>query len=658
MVSCKVGALLVPDVAAQPAAFPATRFPFVPKLVENRNPELCKIALEDARTRFMDVGQDNRIITADSKDITWINWEDVPSIVSNNEIIRLLSLDLDGAGKRQTLIYRSFSHSWRGDNHYAYLVRAKAVLDALKANPDELSTILSRIEGPSQSKDQSTGIIPYYPSANLAGTTSKERVTTGSNWEPHRLFRWRNRYFFYDEPNNWGRLNNTQLSLYRLRGDGKVELRCKILLLPDQKFLEDFHKLPGLASFLKVLIAIGSGGGGSCGTLNANFRHDDEAGAAISRAAFRPWAVSRSDGTYYIYNARMMNFIADWGFGDIWNRREVQTFRQHVEPATKALEDYFIRKYGMTPRDAREQAQAVAEELIAAWIMVPNGYLPGKDLYSVSYSPATEALMTRDMHALEEALAQPISTKSYPPPKPLSDLLHDAVEWPAGMEVLLAAGADPNAPGQEWGFEKRPLMTAAHMNRPDSIRLLLKHGADPNLHTVNSKNECAFTIERGNRTALMYAAENAGTGVIKLLLEAGADPTATDSKGNGLGFYLAMNPRFSPEEKRMEIGALVKLKHGSIREPGFDCSKASKPLEKNICGDEVLRLMDGEMSDAYLRWQRVVGTEAKIDQRQWIRSRNEACDSDDPERDIGCLQDQTRARVRYLHNRLEEKPRP
>jgi ankyrin repeat protein/uncharacterized protein YecT (DUF1311 family) len=309
----------------------------------------------------------------------------------------------------------------------------------------------------------------------------------------------------------------------------------------------------------------------------------------------------------------------------------------------------------LPPSDAQTQAKAIVEELIAAWLQVPGGYVPGEDLYSIRYSPATKAIMTRDMNAMKEALAQPASSDPYSENKPLSDLLHDAAEWPDGMALLLKGGADPNLPqGGESGFGKRPLMTAAHMNRPDSVRMLLKHGADPNLRTVTMISTCGMTIDRGDRTALMYAAENAGTNAMKLLLEAGADPAAKDSKGNGVDFYLAMNPRFSPEETRLDVKALVQLKHGKLREPGFECAKATTKIEKTICGDEILRMMDGEMTDAYLRWQRTRGGEAKDDQRQWIRSRDASCNSGDKQKDIGCLQDKTRARVRYLHNRLGE----
>jgi hypothetical protein len=296
---------------AEQMEFPAKRFPFIPNLVVDRNPPLCKIALEDARGRFKETAIDTPVNIHDSRGISWVKWDDAVSLVNDKESIKTLSLDLDGLGKKQTILYRSFEHSWRGENYYAYLVRTTAAMNELKRKPEQASELLSGLEAGLEAKAKSNEIIPYYPSAHLAGGESTDRVNTGSNWEPHKLFRWRNRYYFYDEQHRWGRLSQSDRSLYRLQGNGKVDLTCKIQLLPDARVFGDFRNLPGLASFLKVLKTIGTGGSGDCGTLQSGVRHEGEANAAIDRAAIRPWAVSRSNGSYHVYDERMRSFIED-----------------------------------------------------------------------------------------------------------------------------------------------------------------------------------------------------------------------------------------------------------------------------------------------------------------------------------------------------------
>ncbi|WPZ36855.1 ankyrin repeat domain-containing protein [Thalassobaculum sp. OXR-137] len=104
---------------------------------------------------------------------------------------------------------------------------------------------------------------------------------------------------------------------------------------------------------------------------------------------------------------------------------------------------------------------------------------------------------------------------------------------------------DPNA--RNW-IGKTPLMTAAELDRPDSVRLLLEHGADPNAVLSHS------SLWHSDRTALMYAAAKASAPVIEMLLAAGADPAVLDSQGFGVLDYLqgrgpsGPNPRLNAAE--------------------------------------------------------------------------------------------------------------
>ena len=98
---------------------------------------------------------------------------------------------------------------------------------------------------------------------------------------------------------------------------------------------------------------------------------------------------------------------------------------------------------------------------------------------------------------------------------------------------------------------KTALMNAAQYNQLESVKLLLKHGANPNLtlkHPFeiedNGPTKCSkYNINHGNRTALMYAASNASLDVIKELLKGGADKTIPDSKGlRAIHYLLGQGP--------------------------------------------------------------------------------------------------------------------
>ncbi|KAB7628886.1 lysozyme inhibitor LprI family protein [Stenotrophomonas rhizophila] len=74
----------------------------------------------------------------------------------------------------------------------------------------------------------------------------------------------------------------------------------------------------------------------------------------------------------------------------------------------------------------------------------------------------------------------------------------------------------------------------------------------------------------------------------------------------------------------------------------FDCAKASTPVEKMVCGSELLSQLDSALADAYAMARgRVMddGSLLRAEQRQWIASRRNSCDSE------ACLEAVYRARV-------------
>ena len=636
-----------------PNHFGAKRYPFAPVLQQNFNPALCKIALEDAHTRFLQTAVDTAVTEKDANGMRWLSWDPSPELSFDSTVVQRLDLDLDGTGARQVVLYQSFVHSWRGENYYAYVARSPQVLRKMIAGSGsaqhffaELLQHRSLVNRDARAHlDQPA--VAYYPGA--LADRAPLWVSTGSDWEPHRLFRWRDGYYFYAQSNIGGRLFATSLELYRLRADGRVQLQCQIQIAPDEVAQSNFRSARGLGSFFKILSTIGAGGA-DCGTLKSGAIHDGGGRAAIDRAGFRPWAVSIANENYYRYDERMVRFMEAWSLEEIWNRREYQTFLQHVQPAKNALGKYFRERFGLPSEKARSEAQRVIEELIGAWLLLPKDYEGGARVPTLS-----EALLKFDAHELRVAIDKHrTNSRSEAELAEISNALHDAVEWPAGLEMLAEAGANVNRPrdtGANYG--KTALMMASHMNRPDAVKILLKHGADPNARTQAVQEACVITIERGRRSALMYAAENAGPEVIAVLLEAGADPSARDSKGNGIDFYLAMNPRFTKEHTAAGIKKLVATRRPSSKGPGFDCLRATSPVEKRICRDEILSMLDAEMSEAYGRWQRV-DAEARADQLRWLQERDASCLASDPAKLTGCLQQSTRARVRYMHNRIAE----
>jgi ankyrin repeat protein len=84
------------------------------------------------------------------------------------------------------------------------------------------------------------------------------------------------------------------------------------------------------------------------------------------------------------------------------------------------------------------------------------------------------------------------------------------------LGLFFAAGFDVNTPNTA-GYTG--LMVAAERGRPDIVKLLVDHKADPNV------------AGRDGSTALMLAAENNQPEIVKLLIGHGADPNRQDHNG-------------------------------------------------------------------------------------------------------------------------------
>jgi ankyrin repeat protein len=93
----------------------------------------------------------------------------------------------------------------------------------------------------------------------------------------------------------------------------------------------------------------------------------------------------------------------------------------------------------------------------------------------------------------------------------------------AAVRSWLDRGADVNAGSPALNTETA-LMRAAANGRRDIAQFLLARGADPNVrHTGIGQLQ--------GRTALLFAIDNSGAGVVGLLLDAGADINAKDALG-------------------------------------------------------------------------------------------------------------------------------
>ena len=121
------------------------------------------------------------------------------------------------------------------------------------------------------------------------------------------------------------------------------------------------------------------------------------------------------------------------------------------------------------------------------------------------------------------------------------------------LELLLKAGADINATNV---FGASALMAAAASSDLDSVKLLVKHGANVNAHVRGSE---AAAIWGGGRSALSWAAFRGDRAMVKFLLDSGAEVNSPEGFGTAL-MQAAWNDQNEIAEYLLKRGADVHQK--------------------------------------------------------------------------------------------------
>jgi len=563
------------------------RQPSWPALVVNQEPDLCASMLKVSEEWFSSEAPSVWAPGTLFAGLDEVTFGEEQPLKAGFAYQRELDLDADGVSERVLLKGTSFRDEI---SYQGFVAAASTDMNALLQ-----SDTWSR-------KTQLPGGVVRFPVEEklVAWESSRDK---GIDWatSPYPLFQWRKHYYFS------GYLTESAesgLALYRLKGDGSTPLVCLVRSRAARDVSASMVRMPEIKALLTALENIGTAGRSYCGTLNSGGLHDAMARASTHRAAVRPWAVSRTqeiylaNAHYFEYAPRMWKFLEYWAAADSWNKREYLTLLQTLEPARAAYARYLVREFGLPDAAARAKGEKALNEWIAAWVLMPESF-------DAEDSP-------------------------------------DIPEAPYPSDERIAT--DPKQANE---FGKTNLMMAAHLNRIDLVRELLKSGSNPN-EVTTSIQECGFNVMRGARTALSYAAENASPLVMKLLLDAGASPAMKDTDGNGMSFYLQRNPRLSHEQLQLSITELAASATSMADAPGFNCTRATRRTERVICGHEVLRLLDAEMSQAYANALTTPAVGLQADQRRWTAWRETNCAKETGAAHVECLAGITAARERYL----------
>jgi hypothetical protein len=269
-----------------------------------------------------------------------------------------------------------------------------------------------------------------------------------------------------------------------------------------------------------------------CGSMNTRGRWAEALGEELKETVYRPSAVeppstadSSSANSYGDYS-RVADALADWSVGGIWEFHTFQTYQSAFHRAAQALSALYTSDYGLVPA----RSTALAEERLRNALSYGFGFYQYEPFSDDAASFRRSILEHRPLAELPSA---PLSDPSKTLPG-RDALLSLAVEYPAAMRLLLKHGADPNTPNE---FGKTPLMYAAQYNQLESARLLLEAGANPNAVTIQPADNCEYSISRTNVTALDYAARYGSAALIKLLVAHGAATNIRSMRFGGVAGY-------------------------------------------------------------------------------------------------------------------------
>jgi uncharacterized protein YecT (DUF1311 family) len=188
-------------------------------------------------------------------------------------------------------------------------------------------------------------------------------------------------------------------------------------------------------------------------------------------------------------------------------------------------------------------------------------------------------------------------------------------------------------------------MWAAHFNDYDAIEQLLTQQAPVN--AVTAVKSRLRSLQQDQRSALMYAAENAAPATIALLLKAGASGSTKDSTGNDLAFYLKKNR--SLQLAGLSGNSLEQLSAKAVPELSFSCDNVTRTHEQLLCSSKGLRIYDAELSSRYQALQKTaIAGNLKDNQRQWLKTLWAECKLVEKSEQLPCYKQQYRVRIRLL----------
>lgn len=341
----------------------------------------------------------------------------------------------------------------------------------------------------------------------------------------------------------------------------------------------------------------------------------------------RPWTVkpvqAQCADTHCIEASATAKWLDNFGRSDAWSQREARALNDVMAFTARPVAAYYQQHFSMNA----QQANRLATDAVQNYLYQASGSSPAAEL---------ESSEPCGIDSSDQVVAGPCAwQRDYP--------LDQLGTLPAASKMQLLSN-------RNW-YGKTALMWAAHFNDYDAIEQLLQLKAP--LNAVTQVENDWQKLQQDNRTALMYAAENASPATIALLLNAGADQTVKDSAQHDLLFYAKKNRTL--QLAGFTGNSLATLQKSDVPAPSFACEGVYRPHEQLLCASKGLRIYDQALSLRYQALQKTaVAASLKDQQRQWLKNLWAECKQSDQKAALACYKQQYRVRIRMLDILLEQ----
>ncbi len=350
------------------------------------------------------------------------------------------------------------------------------------------------------------------------------------------------------DADDWWSYDNFNGFIYELSTEkNKIQPVCEYALSVGNIIPDNTQNFSELLRLYKIIT------GSRCCRLSSNNIFEID-----SQILTRSYLLLLHPDRYFIRWSPTKNiwqFYEDWASLSPVNRMQYQKFLLELEKYGNYMEG--IIKENLNVQN--EKQLDTLKYYITKTILSDIGVVYNYDEYRKLPSDFIQKIQNNTVSDIEikENLSQQYAVeKLYGDAWFVEPALFHALTHPQLLNKMIKLGYDVNVPN--W-YHKTPLMTAAHLNNYEATKILLNAGADvnkkmgkllkENLFDWYEQEAEGYSVTRQDRTALMYACENADYKLIMLLVDHGADISAKDSLNNGIDYYINLNNKLTPQEK-------------------------------------------------------------------------------------------------------------